>query len=106
MSLRELYAAMGNPTRSFRIEDQTTFYFEGVSAVVLEQTQRVHKISVSSSTYATREDIRVGSSELGVRAVYGTPSRNDPGDFCYANGIGFGLNVGTVNVIHIWAPGC
>ena len=118
MTLQDLYRTMGNSTSSDRSRDGFRYEFGSLIVDVLAANQKVMSITTTGS-HATREGIGIGSSELAVRATYGTPTRiskNRSSDgrllrytFCYSQGIGMNFHPGIgpgVDAIMVWSPGC
>jgi hypothetical protein len=113
MTSADLLRHVGEPSRTDRLLDGNTYHFGGIRAFVGKSTLKVHNISVTDSDYATREGLRVGSSELAVKANRGAPDRvqgNEQVEWwhCYRDGIVFVFprHESKVEFIRVWVPGC
>ncbi len=111
MDVRLLYQTMGEPRESMPSADGVTYDFGGgLAAIVMNTTQRVYRITANSTNYATKEGIRVGLSDLAVRALDGNPYRATPDQelnfMCYLQGIRLVLRGGRILWIDVWSPGC
>lgn len=75
MTVAQVYGILGEPTEQYPPKNDTTFYVweHGYFLVGIDSTG-VTRIDVSHSRYATKEGIRVGSTEMAIEAFYGTPS--------------------------------
>ena len=114
MSSSALLETMGPPDESVRFSDGVgaTFKSAGLYANVLDTTQQVFAIHVNDERYATKEGLKLGSSEMEVRAKLGAPTRHvlqsDDGvhpyenRLCYETGITFYMNTaGRVYVLQV-----
>jgi hypothetical protein len=111
MTATDLYRAMGEPKRVTHVEGfGTWFEFGELSARINDQTQKVSTISVQGGEFATSDGVRIGSSELAVRAAYGGPSafRNagNTTSLCYDRGLYVALTNGFVQSIRVGSSGC
>src|SRR6185436_3081175 len=95
MTVKDLYLGLGNPASSRPGNGSTWYGFNGLEAEVFDSTQKVHRIVVESPSFATKEGIRVGASDLAARTALGNPARVRPRegggaeavDVCFAQGV-------------------
>lgn len=113
MTAADLYRAMGEPLKSEGIWQgaATEFTYPGLTARVSTNLQRINYIYVTSPEYATRTGVRVGISDLAVRASNGSPTTysavtQEISGMCYANGLAVNMRYGVVSGVVVWTPGC
>ena len=68
MSVSQLYDVMGEPTQSEKLRGTERYVFEDLEVVVDDADQSVNSVAIASSDYATADHIKVGLTDLGVRA--------------------------------------
>ena len=68
MSVSQLYDVMGEPTHAEKGRGTERYVFEDLEVVVDDGDQSVNSIAIASSEYATADHIKVGLTDLGVRA--------------------------------------
>ena len=68
MSVSQLYDVMGEPTQSEKGRGTARYVFEDLEVVVDDGDQSVNSVAIASSDYATADHIKVGLTDLGVRA--------------------------------------
>jgi len=74
----EVFGALGSPQKSNVGTGPTsisTYVYQDVSVNVRTATNRVSEVFTSSPRYSTAEGVRVGMSELELRAKLSAPSR-------------------------------
>jgi len=111
MTAPELLRVRGDPDKVGRSDDGVEHrYYYGADMVVMVRGH-VFAIDTAAPRYRTAEDLGVGSSELRVKTVYGSPcgSRVWPsgGYSYYYRGIAWGFDVrGSVQGFSVWQRGC
>ncbi len=75
MSAATLFNTLGTPDESNRFKDAQAIHYKsvGLRTTVLDSYQQVINVHTDEPRYATAEGIRVGASELEVRAKLGPP---------------------------------
>ena len=110
MSSTQLLQAAGSPATSNHVGDVTAARFSnGIDVNVRDGDSRVTSVSTTESRYATPDGLRVGVSELEVRARRGAPAGvlDEQGMdryLCYPGmWFGFARNSNRVNTIAVTA---
>ncbi len=113
MTAPDLYRTMGEPLKTEAMFDGnvTEFSYPGFAARVSNRLQRVNYIYVTSPEYATQSGVKVGFSDLAVRASQGNPTtyhsvNAQNSSMCYADGMALILRNGIVEGLAVWTPGC
>ena len=109
MELGALYAAMGSPQETVVGDLASIYKYPGMDIWVAHSENKVTSITVTRADYSTDQGVRVGASELEVRAKYGRPAKfnnDNQASSCYRQGIGFYFHNGTISAIALVAPGC
>jgi hypothetical protein len=68
MLVPQLYDVMGEPAQAVKMQGNERYKFEELEVTVDEVDQSVKMVSTASPAYATGEGLKVGVSELAVRA--------------------------------------
>jgi hypothetical protein len=68
MSVSQLYDVMGEPTQSEKVRGAERYVFEDLEVVVDDADQSVNSVAITSPGYATADHLKVGLTDLGVRA--------------------------------------
>jgi len=68
MMVPQLYDVMGEPAQAVKVQGTERYKFEGLEVVVDDVDESVKMVSTASPAYATAEGLKVGVSELAVRA--------------------------------------
>jgi hypothetical protein len=68
MLVPQLYDVMGEPAQAVKTQGTERYKFEELEVIVDEVDQSVKTVSTASPAYATGEGLKVGVSELAVRA--------------------------------------
>jgi hypothetical protein len=71
MPVAEVYAVLGAPTKTFKLESQTQYLYSDVNVIIEDSTQQVGLAGAVSSKYKTREGVGIGSADIEVRAKLG-----------------------------------
>lgn len=109
MELGALYSAMGSPQETVVGDLASIYKYPGLDIWVNHSANKVTSITVTRTDYSTDQGVRVGASELEVRAKYGRPlkfNNDNQASSCYREGIGFYFRNGAISAIVLVGPGC
>lgn len=105
----EAQKLLGKPSRVNEAESDKKasmqFYDARGMALLVDASKNVLGITVTSSSYATAESIRVGTPEATVRKLYGAGLARGTGNVSYPErGISFSFQAGKVTHIYVVKP--
>ena len=72
MTEADIYRILGEPKSSFIGAETTLYTYPNFDVYVDKRSHRVYRLITASSLYATKDNIKVGSSMLEVTAKLGT----------------------------------
>ncbi|MCA9791245.1 MAG: hypothetical protein KC910_05600 [Candidatus Eremiobacteraeota bacterium] len=108
-SVSEAQKVLGKPSRVREAESDKKasmqFFDARGMALLIDASKNVLGITVTSTSYATAESIRVGTPEATVRKLYGTGLARGTGNVSYPErGISFSFQNGKVTHIYVVKP--